>query len=423
MTDEVKPAQQRNPTPSGGSAPASGPTNIKKESSGGGQNGRGNNNNNNNNNSKRNKSTSRSVSQSDNPSAGRPGGGRPPSRTGNGNSNRRPSTNHSNADSGSEAAPKKTNNSGPDNRKNEIQRSKSGGGAGGRNTSNRKPSIAGQGARSNSAPGNNNKDQAAAPVTNVPSAPAASADGALSTLQKAIADLKVAAPSNQLPAANQSLQASMHAPQMQQQQQSQSNLPLNAPIFQPGAGSFSNAATVHRKASSLGSNALSNNFGSFAPHLGAMMEVVEDGAVSFEEGEIQEHIYHQPGHQPRSQSQSYMPPRLAALAAQDQNDGIGPTGRPQLAPGFHFGTSSNRGRSASARLGPPINEDDYGFQFPQQQQQSYSQDNMGREQSHRKSESVEIGGIMAEQVCLSVINTLYRLFMILDVVDCHSKPD
>lgn len=132
------------------------------------------------------------------------------------------------------------------------------------------------------------------------------------------------------------------------------------------------------------------------------MEDAEDGSA-FEEGEIQERFYQQPGHQPRSQSQSFMAPRFAALAAQQEQDTVGPTGRPQLAPGFMFGA-----RKRALPMGPPINEEDVGFQFPQQQQhhQQHQQDNFPMDtpqqsqqsQGHRKSESGEITGIMAEQV-------------------------
>jgi len=132
-----------------------------------------------------------------------------------------------------------------------------------------------------------------------------------------------------------------------------------------------------------------------------MMEDVEDGGgnAAYEDGEIQEGYYQQSGHQPRSQSQSFMAPRFAALAAQqEQADSMGPTGRPQLAPGFMFGA---RRRGVSGPMAPPINEDDLNFQFPQQQQQpqqNFGPDSSHNDQAHRKSESAEIGGIMAEQV-------------------------
>jgi protein SSD1 len=130
-----------------------------------------------------------------------------------------------------------------------------------------------------------------------------------------------------------------------------------------------------------------------------MVEDAEDGVGgAFEEGEIQEHYLPHQGHQPRSQSQSFMAPRFAALAAQqEQSDSVGPTGRPQLAPNFMFGARKQRGTP----LGPPINEEDLGFQFPQQQQQqpqNFHVEFPTHDQTHKKSDSGEITGIMAEQV-------------------------
>ena len=116
------------------------------------------------------------------------------------------------------------------------------------------------------------------------------------------------------------------------------------------------------------------------------MEDAEDDVL--EEGEIQERIgQQQPSHQPRSQSQSFVPPRFAALAAQ-QEDAVGPSGRPQLAPGFLFGA-----RNRISPVGPPVNEEDVGFQFPQQLQQPFPP-----EPVTRKMDNGEITGIMAEQV-------------------------
>jgi len=132
-----------------------------------------------------------------------------------------------------------------------------------------------------------------------------------------------------------------------------------------------------------------------------MIEDVEDGPgnASIEDGEIQESYYNQPGHQPRSQSQSFMAPRFAALAQQDQGDTIGPSGRPQLAPGFMFG--ARRRGSSNVQMGPPISEEDVGFQFPQQQQlQGFQSEPNVLDPPHRKNESGEITGIMAEQMAI-----------------------
>ena len=289
-----------------------------------------------------------------------------------------------------------SNKKGPEGKKTE-QRNKNQGG-GGRGGAHRKGQQSRQG---NITP----KEQSVKSSSPAP-LPSAESSEALSSLQRVIADLKTTSPPAQSsPLVTNSLSASMHAPQPQS-----SNLTPNAPVFQPGGtnpyqGLNPADAARHRKAASLGASALSGNFNSFSPHLGSMMEDAEDagGNLSYEDGEIQEGYYQQPGHQPRSQSQSFMAPRFAALAAQqDQGDHMGPSGRPQLAPGFMFGA---RRRGASGPLAPPINEDDLNFQFPQQQQQQQQQpqpnfapDVPQNEQGHRKSESVEIGGIMAEQV-------------------------
>lgn len=243
----------------------------------------------------------------------------------------------------------------------------------------------------------NPKDQGPTKQSASPApAPSKESSDALSSLQRVIADLKTTSPVQ--PSAGSNIPTGMPG------SQGHSTLPLHAPIFQPGASAYPgpNIDQKHRKAVSLGTSALSGNFNSFSPHLGAMMEDAEDGSA-FEEGEIQERFYQQPGHQPRSQSQSFMAPRFAALAAQQEQDTVGPTGRPQLAPGFMFGA-----RKRALPMGPPINEEDVGFQFPQQQQhqQQHQQDNFPMDtpqqsqqsQGHRKSESGEITGIMAEQV-------------------------
>lgn len=178
-----------------------------------------------------------------------------------------------------------------------------------------------------------------------------------------------------------------------------SSLPLNAPVFQPGAAAYpglSAADVKHRKAASMGASGLSGNFNSFAPGLKAMMEDVEDGSVPLEDGEIHETFYPSQGHQPHSQSQSFTAPRFAALAQQEQIEAIGPTGRPQLAPNFMFGAKKRGG----GLMGPPIDEEDVGFQFPQQQQPYAPEVPTQEPMQHRKSDSGEITGIMAEQIAI-----------------------
>lgn len=136
-----------------------------------------------------------------------------------------------------------------------------------------------------------------------------------------------------------------------------------------------------------------------------MIEDAEDGTgASFEDGEISEGFFSGPGHQARSQSQSFMAPRFAALAAQQEQDVLGPTGRPQLAPNFMFGT--RRRTSSNIPMGP-LNEEDVGFQFPQQQN---APSEGVHDQNPRRTEN-DITGIMAEQVCTihSAVHVLTHL--------------
>ncbi|KIY74063.1 RNB-domain-containing protein [Cylindrobasidium torrendii FP15055 ss-10] len=293
----------------------------------------------------------RTTSMSKPGGGGSGGGNRPGSRTG----QRRPS--NAGGESGSDNnAPRKAN----DNRKPSGNNT---GGGGGRQQNHRKGPSASQGPRSNTP-----KEQTPRQGSTGPNQ--AESTDALSSLQRVIADLRTTSP--QPPPANA-------APG--------SNLPANAPVFQPGAA-------AHRKAASMGSNSgLSGNFGSFAPGLGAMIEE-EGSGPHIEEGEIREQYYQQQGHNPRAQSQSFTAPRFAALAAQqDEQQNTGPTGRPQLAPGFMFGKKRSTG--AGGMMGPPIDEEDVGFTFPQQSSgipESVPQ--------HGKSDSGEINGIMAEQIAL-----------------------
>ncbi|KAF8205029.1 SSD1 protein [Pholiota molesta] len=304
-------------------------------------------------------------------------GARPSSR----GSNKKVSTATSTVESGSDTASRKGSESGKkqDNR----GKNQAGGGRG-------QPYRRGQPAASHGT--RNSKDQGLTKQSSSP-APVQSKDSsdALSSLQRVIADLKTTSPVQPPVGSNN--------PAIMPSSQGHSNLPLHAPVFQPGASAYPapNQDQKHRKAISLGNSASAGNFSSYSPHLGAMMEDVEDGA-SFEEGEIPERFYQQqPGHQPRSQSQSFMAPRFAALAAQQEQDTVGPTGRPQLAPGFMFGA-----RRRALPMGPPINEEDIGFQFPQQQQQqdNFVSDIPQQTQGHRKTESGEITGIMAEQIAI-----------------------
>ncbi len=284
----------------------------------------------------------------------------PPSRS---RSNKRPSSTPA-TESGSDNG-KRAN----EGKKGEQRRQPQSDGGQGKASHRKGQSTAGQGNR-----------QANGQPANKPGAspsPAESSD-ALSSLQRVIADLKTTSPPNQTsPLAGGTLTSSAYPP--------------------PTA---SEPPPRHRKAASMGTAGLSSNFNSFAPHLGSMREDVEEGQNGYEEGEISDNLYSsQPQvHHPRSQSQTFTAPRFAALAAQqeqqEQSDVLGPSGRPQLAPNFMFG--ARRRPSMGNTMGPPISEEDVGFQFPQQQTTpSYSdQDVLQR----RNEGGGEIRGIMAEQV-------------------------
>lgn len=278
-----------------------------------------------------------------------------------------------------------------DGKKSEQRRQPQSGGGQGKASNRKGQSTASQNSRNNNGQTSNKPGN---------SAPPPDSSDALSSLQRVIADLKTTSPPNQpAPLAGNTLPTSTSAPITQT---TTSNLPANAPVFQPGASIYppptaSEPPPRHRKAVSMGTAGLSSNFGNFAPHLGSMKEDVEDGQNGYEEGEIAEMYSTQlQGHHPRSQSQSFTAPRFAALAAQQehqQNDILGPSGRPQLAPNFMFGA-----RKRSIGMGPPINEEDVGFQFPQQQTvPSYSD----QEVMQRRNEGGgEIRGIMAEQIAI-----------------------
>ncbi|KAH9938167.1 uncharacterized protein B0H18DRAFT_965883 [Fomitopsis serialis] len=349
MTDEAAPSSQQNASKKDEKKPSPG---------GGGQNSGG---------RKRNASRTASVSAV-NANANAP---RPSSRTSNKSANKKgPSNAPTGTDSGSES--KKTE-----------QRGKSQGGSNARSNGHRK----GQSTAQSRQGGNRPRDNVPQPKQQSHSpAPPTVADNsdALSSLQRVIADLKTTSNPSQTPNAHTS------------------NLPINAPVFQPGASSFpptqNEQPPRHRKAASLGT-AGNPGYNPYSPNLGSMMEDVEEGQTNFpmEEGEIPESAY--AGHQRRSLSQSFTAPRFAALAAQE-GEVTGPTGRPQLAPGFMFGARRRPSQSVNSPMGPPINEEDVGFQFPQQTQQQNFDIPPG-EMNQRKNEGgPEISGIMAEQIAL-----------------------
>lgn len=362
MTDEITPQPPQNQAKKDEKRPSNGATQT-----GGGR--------------KRNASRTASVS------AGNPGIPRPSSRTSNKSSKRGPSNPPTAAESGSDTTKKGTES------KKTEQRGKPQAGGTGRSAGHRK----GQSTAQSRGGGNRPKEG----PSDSPAPQAGDNSDALSSLQRVIADLKTTSPANQSPnvvAGSITSSISMSGGQG-------SALPPNAPVFQPGAGAYPGPNTElpprHRKAASLG-NSSNPLYNSYSPNLGSMMEDVEEGQVNFptEEGEIQENMY-QSGHPRRSLSQSFTAPRFAALAAQqDQGEVLGPTGRPQLAPGFMFGARRRPSSTVNMPMGPPISEEDVGFQFPQQQNQQ-NFDMPPSEMNQRKAgEGPEISGIMAEQIAL-----------------------
>jgi len=287
------------------------------------------------------------------------------------------------------------------NRKISDNRGKSQGGR----TGGQKNRLPSQGRPSNSNNGQSGNRQASKSNSSTP-APATGAEtsDALSSLQRVIADLKTASPA---------VQPSPIPPT-----EVISSLPANAPVFHPGMQAWPGPSQSidqarHRKAASVGASYGNNTIGNYAPNLGVMMEDAEDPA-SYEDGEIQGDPgfrQQQQNHNRRSLSQSFTAPRFAALAHQDQSEVLGPTGRPQLAPGFMFGGGTRRRGSTNGPMGPPINEEDIGFQFPQQQPRPLDAQGLPRPDDA----GGEITGIMAEQVnhlhrhnLLSKTQLLYR---------------
>ena len=317
------------------------------------------------------------TSNASNQNSNKGGQKRNPNRSNNppGQGRRKPSSaaNESGSDTGGGRKGNDNNNRRTSENRGKTQGGRSGG------QKNRLPS---QGRPSNSNNGQSGNRQASKSNSSTP-APATGAEtsDALSSLQRVIADLKTASPA---------VQPSAILPT-----EVVSSLPVNAPIFQPGMQAWpgpaqSNDQARHRKAASVGTSYGNNTIGNYAPNLGVMMEDAEDPA--YEDGEIQGDAFRQQqqAHNRRSLSQSFTAPRFAALAQQDQSEVLGPTGRPQLAPGFMFGGGGSRRRgSAGGPMGPPINEEDIGFQFPQQQSQGIPRPG---------DAGGEVTGIMAEQV-------------------------
>lgn len=331
------------------------------------------------------------------PGQGRPGGGRGgkrqnvprPGSAQSGSTkgdNQRPSSRTSKK--GETGGPKADNTTEAISRKpSERGRGQNGGGRGGRKINNGNNQNGRQGAAGSNAQTGNNKS----------AGPSDDSDAALQNLQRMITDLKSISPPNSISPLQQ------NAPNKLSSMAANSTLPPNAPVFQPGAAAYpgtniSEASLPpprHRKAASLGAPPapMVSSYSSYSSNLGSMAE----DEVAFEDGEIPEPQNFQPAHQPRAQSQSFTAPRFQALAEQERNDSLGPSGRPQLAPTFTFG-ARRRGSTNPVSIAPAISEEDANFQFPQQLQQEAFQPSAPQEQHRRTNSNAEFTGIMAEQV-------------------------
>jgi protein SSD1 len=196
----------------------------------------------------------------------------------------------------------------------------------------------------------NNKD-AASPAAS----PGEGESPALSNLQKAIADLKA------MP--NSGTQASSPGT-TQPIPPTQSTLTPSAPPFHPTSfvAPTPEVPPRHRKAQSMGPTPQQqiqsySGLGQYTPGLDSMNEDSE-----FQPTETVSPLAQFGRHQAMG---SFTAPRFAALqgqGAQSPGEGTASSGRPQLAPSFQFG---NKRRTNSVSIGPPISEEDAGFQFPQ----------------------------------------------------------
>lgn len=220
---------------------------------------------------------------------------------------------------------------------------------------------------------------------------------ALASLQRVITDLK-SYPSQSSP-------SSGSGPSLPSG--TTSTLPVNAPVFQPGAPlhpAASAGAGGHRKAASTGtgnsfSPAFSSPLNTFSPHLGVMQEDIPEEHED-DDGDIV--ITQQ---QPRAIAQSNMgtftaprfnqPQQQQPQQVPDSGD-MGPTGRPQLAPNFMFGQRRNQINQ------PALGEEDIGFQFPQAAQQQTLDGLSQQPNTHRRtpSELAGVSPLMAEQIAI-----------------------
>ncbi|GJJ07553.1 hypothetical protein Clacol_001755 [Clathrus columnatus] len=323
----------------------------KKPSSGGGHRSK-----------KSNASNSKSNAGTGNPTANTTssgGGPRPSSRGSNKKATGSTSTEASDPNKKKESKKQEQRNNNNSNKNSNQGRGNGNGGGSGNHKKGQSQSTNRQDGNNNNNTniGNNNnnapKDAKPAPAAPIPVQGSQSTD-ALTSLQRMITDLKSISPPSQPPVI--------------------SNLPPTAPVFTPGTSglpAIAAAAAKHRKAASLGSQVNSTTpfalpSQQFSP-MAAMQEDFE-GQQSFEDGEIPEDVY---GQSPFPRTGTFNAPRFIALAAgqqAQQNEVIGVSGRPKLAPTFTFG--ARRRAASNVPPAPPINEEeDAGFQFPQQNQQ------------------------------------------------------
>ncbi len=136
----------------------------------------------------------------------------------------------------------------------------------------------------------------AAPSANYNALPTNEGGDALQNLQRVITDLKSISPPAYVPPLSGNTFISSASSPQQQQPPIASNLPPNAPVFQPGATAYPgtsgiNNSPIHRKAASLGSSpSYPSNYTSplqqFQSNLGSMVEDDDEQGNTFEEGEI-----------------------------------------------------------------------------------------------------------------------------------------
>jgi protein SSD1 len=338
----------------------------------------------------------------------------------------RPSSAASNSTGGGAPTSKNTQSNTPDSgseqkRSDSISRQSSnrGRGHGGGRGAHRKASSTSQnGPRNGNGSAIPKSSQAAgAPATGPPEG-----SDALQSLQRVITDLKsISPPSNAAPLSGNIPPNTNLA---------NSNLPINAPVFQPGAAAFPSLAgrtsPGHRKAASMGASpsAVPHSHPSlhqFQSNLSSMAEDMEQSR-HYEEGEIPEPMSWQqqqdfPGAVQRANAGGFVAPRFAALAQQQQQqqtqqlnrEELGPSGRPQLAPGFTFG-ARRKPSSAAIPVGPPIDEEeDANFQFPQSMTAQMPEPSPA---APRRPDTGDIGGIVAEQV------RNYHVYSVLSDIFC-----